>query len=213
VIGHGGEVSLHQRATAWTLIAIGVLALAGCGGGAEGGSTERSATTATATSSGAWTGMGAKLADWESAHAKSSTSTGCTTGCYGGQVMDSGSSTPQFKIVTTTGAPEYRVDGYEQAIGDGTAVAAAKSAVLELLPRDTRTTAFWVAHGEGSCALWNVHSRTLGHWFATKHVGDAKGDLGIRLDTVNTSSESAFEPSNVSHASVSILPNSKGDSC
>jgi hypothetical protein len=157
--------------------------------------------------------MGAKLADWESAHPKS-TANGCTTGCYGGEAMDSGSQTPQFKVVSTSGPPENRVDGFEEAIGENTSIAAAKAAVLELLPADTRTTSYRVAHGEGSCILWNVRSPTLARWWARNpHVGDPSGSLGIMLDTVNTSNEAAYEAGNVSHASIGVLPSSPSDHC
>jgi hypothetical protein len=128
--------------------------------------------------------------------------------------MADGSLTDQFVLVSTTGAPEYRVDGYEQAIGDGTPLATAKAAILSLLPRDTMTTAFWIAHGEnGSCAFWNVKSKTLGRWFNGHRVGDPQGHLGIILATATAEGTYAFTPDNVPHASVSILPAHKGDTC
>lgn len=128
--------------------------------------------------------------------------------------MDSGSETPQFKLVTTSGPPEERVDGLEMAIGEGTSIAAAKAAVRELLPRDTRTTSYRIARGEGSCVLWNVRSRTLARWWGRNpHVGDPSGSLGIMLDTFDTSGEAAYEPDNVSHASIDVLPHSPSDSC
>jgi hypothetical protein len=87
--------------------------------------------------------MGAKIADWTKAHPKHSA--GCPAGgCYGGEAKVGGDPAIQFVTLTTTGAPDYRVDGYTQAIGDGTSVAAAKAAVLKLLPSDTKTTAFWI---------------------------------------------------------------------
>jgi hypothetical protein len=128
--------------------------------------------------------------------------------------MAGGELTYEFTGFTTTGPPDYRVDGYDQAIRDGTQLAAAKVAVLALLPSDTKTTSFRVAHGaSGSCALWNVRSKTLGRWFAGKKVGDPKGDLGIVLDTVDSSGNIAFARRNVTHASVGLAPASKGDSC
>ena len=95
--------------------------------------------------------MGAKIADWTKAHPKHSA--GCPAGgCYGGEAKVGGQLSIQFVTLTTTGAPDYRVDGYTQAIGDGTSLAAAKAAALRLLPSDTKTTAFWIVSTTGTAA-------------------------------------------------------------
>ncbi len=191
---------------------IATLAVAGCGSST---STSASGSAATrAVPRGAWTGLGATLADWESAHPKNPG--GCEeTPCYGGQVPDGGKSTNQFSGVTTTEAPEYRVDGYTQAIGDGTPLAAAKADVLRLLPSDTRVTAFWVNWtGGDSCAFWNLKSKTLGLWLAkTKKVGDAEGALGIDFFSYDPNDEPVFKPNDVSNAIVSIAATRRGISC
>ncbi len=106
------------------------------------------------------------------------------------------------------------MDGYEQALGDRTSLAVAKADVLKLLPSDTTTTAFWIDHENGSCALWNLKSLTLGRWFAAdKKVGDSQGALGVDLSAHDSNDESVFNPNNVSIAIVSIAPAKKGTSC
>jgi hypothetical protein len=203
------------RHVGFVLIAsLVLLAATGCGAASTTNVTPASTSAAPgAASPGAWAGLGAKLSDWETAHPKNTT--GCSAGgCYGQRVMVDGSLMDQFVLVTTTKAPEYRVDGYEQGIGDGTSLAAARAAVLELLPKDTRTTAFWVAHtATGSCALWNVQSPTLARWFGGKTVGDSRGELGIVLAAVTVEGTWAFTSSNVPHASIGIAPEEKGGNC
>ncbi len=98
-----------------------LLATTGCG--ASGTKTVTSASTSAApgtASPGAWTGLGATLTDWESAHPKDSgpSGSGCSgEGCYGSRVTVNAEPTYEFTTLSTTGPPEHRVDGYEQAIG------------------------------------------------------------------------------------------------
>jgi hypothetical protein len=156
-----------------------------------------------------WTGLGATKANWESAHPKETS--GCSAGtCYGPTINSEG--THEFRLVTTT--PEGRIDGYEQSFSDGTSAAAAKEAVQRLLPSDTRTISFTVAHtSTGSCGLWNVQSATLGRWFADPKVGDGRGVMGIDLFSEGASGESAYSASNVTTAIVSLAPSSPGTNC
>jgi hypothetical protein len=106
------------------------------------------------------------------------------------------------------------VDGYEQAFGDGTPVAVAKAQVLKLLPSDAHTTSFNIEHtATGSCALWNVQSKTLGAWFASPKTGDTAGVVGISLHGTNANNESSYSPSNVSTANVGLAPATKGTNC
>ena len=173
-----------------------------------------------------WTGFGAPLSAWITAHPKNGTH--CSDGgCYGGQAKIDGTWTDQFTGLTTTGAPDYRVDGYTQAIGDGTSVADAKADVLALLPPDTKTTAFWIDHNGGdgnSCASWNLNSKTLAVSLAKdysnkgrnpfqKLMGPQKpGDVGVELNTVD-SSGFLYDPNSVSEAVLSTLASSKGTTC
>ncbi len=197
-------------------LAGSVVVLAGCGGSTGTTSSTTTASTAAASgtaSSGAWTGLGAMLAAWESAHPKNSE--GCSAGgCYGGRVMSSGSETDEFKLLRTTEEPENRVTGFERAFPDGTSVGAAKDALLRLMPSDTRTTLYTVDHTEtGSCGLWNLKSATLGKWFAGKKVGDPQGVIGVVLSTTSESEKPTFDSNNVSTAGVGVGPEEKGGNC
>jgi hypothetical protein len=183
------------------------LALGGCGTTNAGDSSSPGASQATPggpATPGAWTGLGAKLADWETAHPQDLAR--CEAGtCFGDTVGSDGSTTDQFTLLTTTEAPSYRVDGYEQALPDGTSLASAKAAVRALLPSDTVPVSFRVAYGStGSCAFWNLRSSRLGRWFSGRKIGDSQGELGILLDTATTSSASAYDPANINNAIVSI---------
>jgi hypothetical protein len=119
-----------MRRLALILATLILLAAVGCGSATTQTTAPVASTpTGPTAASGTWTGMGAKLANWETAHPKNMT--GCSAGtCYGERIMADGSLTDQFIVVSTTGPPEYRIDGYEQAIGDGTPLATAKAAVL-----------------------------------------------------------------------------------
>jgi hypothetical protein len=183
------------------LLAVPLLAV-GCG------------SSNSAPSSTAWTGLGATLPDWESAHPRGRE--GCSEGhCYGRKVqLGPNESQYEFITVETTGPPENRVDGYTQALGEGVIEATAKAAVQRLLPRDTRTLNFFVKHQNGSCGNWNVQSATLARWFAANpHVGDPQGILGIDLYYANSNGESEYNPNKVSIANVSVGPTSHDASC
>jgi hypothetical protein len=169
-----------------------------------------------------WSGMGATLTDWAKAHPKNSTH--CSQGsCYGGTVKDGGQFQDQFVGVLTIGKPP-RVYAYDQAIGDGTPLAAAKQAVLALLPPDTKTTAFWIDHNDGqgnSCAFWNVNSKTLARLLTRfynpttgKSLGPPPkpGDVGIELDTVGPNGY-VYKPDDVADANVSAGAIAKSATC
>jgi hypothetical protein len=205
-----------MQGRAW-LMAIAVLALAGCGssgGSSAGHRTGTSRTTSTDNSSpGAWNGFGAKLVDWEGTHPKQTA--GCPAGtCFGNKLTISGATTYQFQLLTTTGPPESRVDGYEQAFNEETPVAAARAEVLKLMPSDTHTLSFSVQHtSSGSCAFWNLQSATLGKYLSAPKVGDARGVIGIDLSSETSSGESAYSPSDIRTATIWIAPLSSGTDC
>jgi ABC-type Fe3+-hydroxamate transport system substrate-binding protein len=203
------------RLLALALAVVG-LAAAGCGSSSNTASTTSGAasTQQGTPSASSWTGLGAKLPEWESVHPRGTE--GCSAGyCYGGKVqLGPNESQYEFITVETSGPPDNRVDGYTQALGEGVIVAAAKAAVLKLLPSDTRTLAFWVEHQNGSCASWNVRSATLGRWFAANpKVGDPQGIIGINLYTPNSNGESEYSPNKVSLANVGVAPERHGISC
>jgi hypothetical protein len=166
--------------------------------------------------------LGAQLSDWAKAHPKNATN--CSAGgCYGGRVNDGGQLRDQFVTVLTVGKPP-RVYAYDQAIGDGTPLAAAQRAVLALLPPDAKTTAFWIDHHDGdgnSCAFWSLNSKTVAslltsfyHPKTGKSLGPPPkpGDIGIELNTVGANGL-VYKPDDVADASVSAGLLAKSSTC
>jgi len=205
-----------MRGKAW-LAMIAILTLTGCGSSGEnsGSSALRASKTAGAERAApdAWTGFGARLVDWETAHPKQLE--GCPAGtCFGNSLTIAGKATYQFQLLTTTGLPESRVDGYEQAFDERTPLAAVKAEVLKLMPSDTHTLSFSVQHtSTGSCAFWNLQSATLSKYLSTPKVGDARGVVGIDLSNETSTGKSAYEPGDIRTATVGIAPLSSGTNC
>jgi hypothetical protein len=187
--------------------AVAVLA-GGCGGSSAATSstsgTQTPAQTSTASAPPGWTGMGAPLSSFQTAHPPDTS--GCATGgCYGGGIPYTGQGQCcEFVDLSTTGPPDNRVDGYTEAFRVGTSVAAAKFEALALMPSDTTTTASFIHHDSSghTCELWNIQSPTLGKWFSTKKVGDPQGVMGIDLNTINT--QQVFSARNVTQAVIGI---------
>jgi hypothetical protein len=195
-------------------LAVAVLG-AGCGGSSSTkNSTSKAQSPAPTSAAGAhagWTGMGAPLSAFETAHPPQTG--GCPAGgCYGSVIPYTGQGQCcEFEALSTTGPPDNRVDGYTQAFPVGTSLATARLEVFALMPRDTKTTAFSIHHDSSgtACAFWNVQSPTLGKWFSTKKVGDPQGVMGIDLNTVNT--QKVFSSKNVTQAEISTsTDHSKG---
>lgn len=162
----------------------------------------------------AWTGMGAPLASFETAHPKNLAH--CPAGtCFGGQLTNSEGSTDEFTLLMTTGGSPNRVYLYTQAFPDGTNVDEAKAQVLALMPRDTQTTAFFVQHDSAgaTCAFWDIESATLGKWFSGPKVGYSKGVMGIELSTVDSSGNTIYEPSHATTANVALAPVDHSENC
>jgi hypothetical protein len=189
-----------MRAGTW-LAVIATVVLAGCG--SSGGSGNGSAGSPTgAPSAGAWTGFGAKLADWETAHPKQTA--GCRAGtCFGNALTVGGTTIYRFQVLYTTGPPDRRVNHYEQTFREGTTAPAAKTEVLKLMPSDTHTLSFSVEHPAAeSCAFWDLQSRTLGKYLSGPN-GDASGVIGIELQSPkNSNGESLYSPNDVRTATV-----------
>lgn len=61
---------------------------------------------------------------------------------------------------------------------------------------------------EGSTA-----ARTLARVLGAPAIGDPQGDLGITLGYVTSNITTAYDPNNVQHADISVLPNSPTDTC
>jgi hypothetical protein len=188
-------------------LAVAVLA-AGCGGSTPTKSTtsapQSPVPSATASAPAGWSGMGAPLSAFETAHSPQTSPGACPQGgCYGNDVFPAYVGQGQcceFVDLSTTGPPDNRVDGYTQAFPVGTAIALAMNLVRTLMPSDTTTTAFFIHHDSTghTCAIWNVQSHTLGQWLSATKVEDGQGMMGIDLNTTNT--QQVFSAKNVTQA-------------
>lgn len=158
--------------------------------------------------------MGAPLSAFARAHPQHLA--GCSAGtCYGNTISNGDGDCCEFTLLETTGPPANRVDGYTQAFETGTTVGEAKAAVLALMPRDTRTTAYFIQHDSNgaTCAFWNIQSATLGKWFSGPKVGDAKGVLGIELSTDDENGNIVYKARDVTDAVVSLAPVDRSTNC
>jgi hypothetical protein len=200
------------------LLATAALLAAGCGSSSTGSSTTAVPGTAApyrytpGYATTGWTGLGAKLSDWESAHLRDTA--GCSAGsCFGSKVQV-GPSKSQYEYTTVETTPEGRVDGYTQALGGGEVTpGVAEHIALALFPHDTRVLDSFVEHSPtGSCKSINVKSKTLGRWFAARKVGDASGVISIDLHGDNENGESTY-PGELSVASVGLGRASRGTNC
>jgi hypothetical protein len=201
-----------------------VLALASCGGAvASTSSTPTAAPTSAATAvpptseanvSDGY--LGATVAQFKAAHgADSGPGAICTAvnACFGIRLVNDESGpapTYQFAPVSVDGGI---VSGYSMNFDTGTTIANAKAEILSWLPRDTTTTYYAIDHTNGSCVLWNVRSPTLARELGTPAIGDPQGDLGITLGYVDANLNTVYDPNNVQHADISVLPDAQTDSC
>jgi hypothetical protein len=198
------------------------MALAGCGAASTSSTPPATPTTAatavrpTAVPIARNGDLGATVAQFKAAHgADSGPGAICTAvnSCFGPGLVNAETGpapTYEFITVSVTGGI---VDGYSMEFPNGTSIFAAKSYVLEWLPRDASTTLYKVAHGNGSCVLWNVRSATLARVLGAPAIGDPHGDLGITLGYVTADLTNSYDPNNVQHADISVLPNSPTDGC
>jgi hypothetical protein len=160
--------------------------------------------------------LGATVAQFAAAHgADSGPGATCTAvnACFGPGLVNAESGpgpTYEFTNVSVDGGI---VSGYSMAFANGTSILAAKAYVLEWLPRDTVTTLYKVDHNNGSCVLWNVRSATLARELGTPAIGDPQGELGVTLGYVTSDLTNLYDPNNIEHADISVLPNSPTDSC
>ncbi len=160
--------------------------------------------------------LGATVAQFKAAHgADSGPGAICTAvnACFGPSLVNDESGpapTYEFGNVSVDGGI---VSGYSMNFATGTTIADAKAAVLAWLPRDTVTTLYKVDHNNGSCVLWNLRSPTLARELGTPKIGDPQGELGVTLGYVTSDLTNLYDPNNVEHADISVLPNSPTDSC
>jgi hypothetical protein len=159
--------------------------------------------------------LGATVAQFKAVHsADSGPGAICTAvnACFGPSVVnnESGPHGYEFGNVSVDGGI---VSGYTMNFATGTTIADAKAAVLAWLPPDTVTTLYQVDHKNGSCVLWNLKGPTLARELGTPTVGDPQGDLGVTLGYITDDLTNLYDPNNVEHADISVLPNSPTDSC
>jgi hypothetical protein len=199
----------RTRRWAQTPVAALVAAVlaAGCGSVSTTNGTKAAQSPArnpTVSAPAGWSGMGAPVSAFETAHPPQMSPGACPQGdCYGNAVSPAYIGQGQcceFVDLSTTGPPENRVDGYTQAFPVGSSITLAMNRVRVLMPSDTTTTAFFINHDSTghTCAIWNVQSHTLGQWFSAKKVGDGQGVMGIDLNTMNT--QQVFSAKNVTQA-------------
>jgi hypothetical protein len=158
--------------------------------------------------------MGAPLSAFESAHPKNLV--GCPAGtCFGPALSNRDGDGDEFTLLMTTGAPDYRVDGYTQGFPDSTTVSEARSGVLALMPPDTKTTDYFIQHDStgATCAFWGVQSVELGKWFSGRKFGDPRGVMGIELSTTDGSGNTIYEASSVTSAYIDLAAVNHSTNC
>jgi hypothetical protein len=157
--------------------------------------------------------MGAPLAVFETVHPQELA--GCPAGtCFGSPIKNSEGDCCEFTTLQTVG-PDKCVDGYTQAFPDRTPVLAAKAQVLALLPRNTKTTDYFIQHDSNgaSCVLWNIKGATFGTWFADPKIGDPLGVMGIELSTSDPSGNIVYDPRDVEAAYIDLAPAGQSMDC
>lgn len=208
---------MHYPAAA-AVILVSTVLLAGCGSSGASNTTSRKTKRPAEASAPAavlhgWKGFGAPLKAFASLHPKS-TGGSCTSGCYGSPESDAQGALWEFTALGSAG-PDNRVIGYDQAFPVGTPIGTAERGVLALMPAGTHPVGGLVVEhsSTGSCGLWNLQSATLAKWFATPKIGDPKGQVGVDFNEVASNYESAYKPSDVTGATVSIAPATTAAGC
>jgi hypothetical protein len=108
----------------------------------------------------------------------------------------------EFSYVTTN---KDRVDGFDLALRRGTSYVRAELEVAELFPNDVEMSSLDVIHRDAfgnGCAVYNLSSKTVAHFFGDHAFGDSHGTVGIELATVLPSGNTTYEVGNVNLAIV-----------
>lgn len=196
----------------WAPLLVGCAALLGGCAGSSGSNTKtthhiaKPATAATHAVVHGWTGFGAPLTAFASRHQRSSGGP-CKSGCYGSPETDAQGLLWEFTALDAAG-PRDRVLGYNQAFPVDTPIRSAEAGVLALMPADTHQVGrlILVHSSTGSCAMWNLRSKTLGKWLGSRKIGDPKGQVGVSFSVVGAYDESAYRPTSITQAAVGIAP-------
>ena len=167
------------------------------------------ASTARSTRHKPWTGIGATLQAWKTAHrADHGPGALCTAAnsCFGPS-LDNSTCGNVYEF-TTVSVDANIVDGYSQCFGNDTSFATAVREMLALFPKDARVGRLIVVHtpGTGTCGLFNVTSRTLARVFANPKIGDPQGVVGVDMNYINSNYQYVFSTSNVQEASLGVAP-------
>lgn len=159
-------------------------------------------TTTTSHPTPPWTGFGARLPDWLSAHPLNLTHCPARA-CYGPTVVTGGYADPEYIVVETDGG---RVDTYQQNFADGTTQEVAVLAVHRELPRDAELRTVRKARAEGGCVLIAFSSRMLRQW-----LGD--GWILVTLETQRADGGTNFDSNDVTTVYVYPIPLTSTTKC
>ena len=125
---------------------------------------------------------------------------GCdATNCYGPVVARS-SARYEFTYVVTRAD---RVVGFDLALPAGTPLARAQLHVAELFPTDVEMGSLQIVHRDefgNSCAVYDLHSKSIQRIFGQKAFGGSDGTIGIELAHVLPNGSTTYEPDNVNLA-------------
>jgi hypothetical protein len=131
--------------------------------------------------------------------------------CFGVPIKNEEGAVYQFTGVMVD---DGIVDGYTQAFENGTRIAQAESQVLQWMPKDAKMSPVTIDHNGGSCAVANITSATLANVFSSApKVGDPRGIIGVEFGYINASLNQVYNPNNVEHAVLSVVPSNPTAAC
>jgi hypothetical protein len=133
--------------------------------------------------------------------------------CFGPRLVNDESAPAPTYEFTSVGLGGGIVTDYDMNFANGTTIADAKAEVLRWLPQDTAATLFGIDHNGGSCAIWNLRSRTLARVLGAPSIGDPSGILTVEFSYIDANLNTVYEPNNVESASILIIPGSLSDMC
>jgi len=207
-----------RRVLTAAVAAAAVIALGACGSsaGTKTTSSTTPTTSPTATTSqhqSAISGMGATLAEFKAVHGQDMIKGGaCSAGpyCFGADIKNDEDAGYQ---VTGASIDDGIVDGYTQAFLPNTTLASAESQILQWMPKDAKMTSVTIDHHGGSCAMANISSATLARLFSAPKIGDPKGIVGVELGYIDANLNQVYNPNNIQHADLSVLPTDPSAAC
>ena len=156
-------------------------------------------------------GIGSSVTAWKRAYGESSArGTPCPMpiNCFGPMVhnVDSGR-TFRFTAITTTAGV---ATGFTENFPKNTRATTAIAEIMRTMPRDATRTPVIVDTNGGSCAMFNVTSRTLGK---ERKIGDSQGVVGVELINGTAYRNLGYSSTNVQMATVVAAATNPADSC